>query len=97
MKLALLLLCACATGGVQSWDSTGEVGGWAQKVVGTEFCADAFSDARCRAWYRPGTDPVAGPMWFLLGPTGDACPVTPEQFTMARTEENYTCKWRHAR
>ena len=96
--LACAALGACASGGVpQRWDTTGDDAGWPERVIGIELCNDAFSDQRCKAWYRAGTDPVAGPMYFLLAQGGDACSVSAPLFTMAIMGDNFTCRWRHPR
>lgn len=93
----LLGLACASTGAAPRWDTTGETGGYAQRVVGTEVCLDAFSDARCKVWYRAGTDPIAGAMWFLVAQSGDACAVDSAMFAMAVIGDQFTCRWRRPR
>lgn len=97
--LVTALAVACATGGPPSraWDSTGDAGGWPRRVAGVETCLDAFSDARCARWYRPGVDPIVGRMDFLVADDGAGCPVAPELAVMAVLGNNFTCRWRLAR
>lgn len=107
IAFAALSACAAATNGgepsgsvspAMMWNNTGE--GFPKRLssgLDRISCGDAFSDERCAPWYHPGTDPIAGQMWFMIAYDGSGCPVPVEYFTMAAGSADFTCRWRMPR
>ena|SRR5947207_8197095 len=92
--MILLLLCACSGGGYV-WEKPSNAvpqsGIYSRKLIARQMFLDV---GQVPSQYRRNDDPIAGPVYMLFNDQNEACVVSSEDFTMAREQEDWPCRWR---
>jgi len=70
-----------------------------ERVVGSDACLDIAYCAGFRPFFRPGSDPQVGAVYWVVSNQGHACIVSDRDFVRAVPGELWTCtsSWRFRR